>query len=180
MKSEINNWIDILREAWSNLVSDYRKLGERSGYAHRREEDIRCFLFCKIMDLLQERDKFLLDLAADVPILNQKADIGLAPKKEDGWKIALEIKRTGKLDKIKEDLEKLRNFLERKKIEAGVFLTIAEHSENLREKLTQSINTEFKLEGQDQENNNFTEWHRIKIDKFNMDWDTLFLVLRKV
>jgi len=179
MEFEINKWVNIIKEAWFDLIYDYRKFGERSGYGHMREEDIRCFLFCKIMDLLKLHDEFLINLHAQVPIGGATVDMALGPE-EDKWELGVEIKRTGGIQTIKKDLEKLRNFMKNKKIEAGVFLTIAQHSVNLKDKLQSDIYAEYKLEEKDAGNNNFTEWHCIKIDEYDVDWDALFLVLRKV
>lgn len=180
MELKTNKWVDIVKEAWSDLIYDYRKIGERSGYGHMREEDIRCFLFCKIMELLKCHDEFLINLHADVPILDKKTiDIGLGPE-EDGWKLGVEIKRTGDAQAIKNDLEKLRNLIVSKKIEAGVFLAIAQHSANLKDEFERDINAEYELEERDKSDNNFVEWHCITIDEYNVDWDALFLVLRKV
>jgi len=180
MKSEINKWIGIVKEAWSDLIYDYRRISERSGYGHMREEDIRCFLFCKIMNLLRRRDEVLINLHADVPVSDRKTiDIGLGLE-ENKWELGVEIKRTGDIQAIKNDLQKLRNFILNKKIEAGIFLTIADHSANLKDKFQQIINAEYELEEKDTCNNIFVEWQRIKIDECNVDWDALFLVLRKV
>lgn len=41
MQSEVNKWIDMAKEAWSDLIYDYRKFGERSGHTHMREENVR-------------------------------------------------------------------------------------------------------------------------------------------
>jgi hypothetical protein len=130
------------------------------------------------MDLLKWHDEFLINLHADVPINAKTVDIALGPE-EDRWELGVEIKRTGDLQAIKNDLEKLRNFLVSKKIEAGVFLTVVDHSVNLQGEFQRNINAEFKLEEKDTGNNNFMVWHRIKIDEYDVDWDALFLVLRK-
>lgn len=180
MGSKTNKWVDIVKEAWSDLIYDYRKFGERSGYGHMREEDIRCFLFSKVMELLKWHDEFLINLHADVPILDAKTvDIGLGPE-EDRWELGVKIKRSGDIQAIKNDFKKLRNFMVAKKIEAEVFLTIANRSANLKDQFQRSINAEYKLEEKDTGNNNFVEWHHIKVDEYNVDWDALFVVLRKV
>jgi GTPase SAR1 family protein len=186
MESEINTWIDILKEAWYDLISDYRVFGsfERSAYGHKQEADLRCFLFCKVMDVLRSRDLFLINLHAEELILGKKVDIVLGLEEngpeEDRWKLGVEIKRTGDVQLIKKDLEKLRFFIVNRKIQAGVFLTMAKHSVDLKDLFQHHINAEYKLEEKDTGNNNFTEWHPIKIPSYNVDWDALFLVLRKV
>ena len=178
MKSEINRWIDIVNEAWSDLIFDYRKFGDRSGYGHIREEDIRCFLFCKIMNLLRLHNEFLINLHAEAPVGGKTLDIALGPEAEK-WELGVEIKRTGDLQSIRKDLEKLRTFMGDRKIEAGVFLAIARHSANLKDEFQRHINKEYKLEEKDKGNNNFMKWHRIKIDAYNVDWDALFLTIRR-
>ena len=186
MKSEIDEWVDILKEAWSKLIDDYRMFGpfERSGYGHMQEEDMRCFLFCKLMDELRSRNKFLINLHADVPILGKRVDIALGLEEdkpeEDRWKLGVEIKRTGDIQPIKEDLEKLRFFMENGKVKAGVFVTMAKHSVNLKDQFRRDINAEYELEEKDTGNNNFAKWVRIRIPEYNVDWDALYLVLRKV
>lgn len=186
MKSEVNKWIDMLREAWSKLIEDYRILGsfERSGYGHMQEEDLRCFLFCKVMDELRSRDEFSVDLHADVSVLGKRVDLalGLGEDKPDeaAWKLGVEIKRTADIQGIRGDLEKLRFFIESRKIEAGAFLAMAKHSADLKTLFTQVFNAEYKLEEKDTGNNNFTNWVPIKIDTLNVEWDTLFLVLRRL
>lgn len=181
MELKINDWINFVKEAWHRLIWDYRRFGEQTGYGHTREEDIRCFLFCKIMDLLHHHKMFLINLHADIPLLDEKrADLVLGVK-EDAWELGIEVKRTGELRSVEGDLEKLQDFMRNKKIEVGIFLTIAPHAYNLREMLElRNVSAEFKLEQKDNGNNNFTEWHRIKIDEYNKDWDTLFLVLRSI
>ena len=53
-ESEIE-YVEILQEAWNNLLEYYEKPLEKSGYIHDREEDLRSLLFCKIFNLLEER-----------------------------------------------------------------------------------------------------------------------------
>jgi hypothetical protein len=57
---------------------------------------------------------------------------------------------------------------------------MTQHSTGLKDKFQQSLNSDYKLEEKDVGNNNFTEWHRTKIDEYNVDWDTLFLALRNI
>ncbi len=62
---------------------------------------------------------------------------------------------------------------------SGVFVTMTSHSRNLKDKLSQ-INLEFKIEEKEASINNFAKWDRIKVDEYNVDWDALMIVLRKV
>jgi len=75
---DIKKWIEIVHDAWHRLVDDYEELA----YGHMREEDTRSYLFCKIRDLLQERGESLLELHADIAMLDKRADIvlGLAER----------------------------------------------------------------------------------------------------
>lgn len=131
------------------------------------------------MELLRWHDEFLIDLHAEVPVNGKTIDIALGPE-EDQWELGIEIKRTGDIQEVEKDLEKLRSFMENNNIEAGIFLTIAQHSANLKSKFQEDINADYKLEEEDTRNNNFMEWHRVKIDEYNIDWDTLSVVLRRL
>lgn len=178
MEQEINEQIEIIHEAWNSLLDDYQKLGLPGGYIHMREEDLRSFLFCKIIELLRKQKLFLLDLHADIPLPRKRADIVLGLS-DEAWHIGVEIKTRRQPKPIREDLEKLQIFMKDKQIEAGVFLAIFEHSWNMRECFSHwGFDVEFKLEERDRGNNNFTEWRRLTIEERNIDYDALFLVLR--
>lgn len=128
----INKWIDIVKEAWSDFIYDFRLFGERGGYGHICEEDMRCFLFCKIMNLLKSHKEFLINLHADAPISGKSVDIVLGAQEDEKWGLGVEIKRTGNIQGITADLEKLKEFMNDGKIGAGVFLALVPHSANLK------------------------------------------------
>lgn len=179
MSEKINNRIDTVKEAWTNLTQAYRELGEKSGYAHlEREEDLRCFFFCKIMEVLQQHNEFLIDLHAEVSLSHWNVDIVLGFEGEEKCDLGIEIKKGGDIDAIRQDLEKLRSLMKSKNIRAGVFVTIVKHSFDLRKKL-QEIISEYSLEEKDLGDNNFAQFNRMMVDKHKMDWDALLLVLRK-
>jgi hypothetical protein len=65
-----------------------------------------------------------------------------------------------------------------KNIVAGIFVTMAQHSASLKDKLS-PINLEYKIEEKEKDENNFSKWERITVDKYDIDWDALLIVLRK-
>jgi len=108
----------------------------------------------------------------------KRADIVLGSS-EDIWNLGVEIKRSISHAIMEEQLNKLGDFIANKKIDSGVFLAIIQHSYNLKEMLEYwGFKEKFKLEERDKGNNNFIEWRRIIVKDANIDWDTLFLVLR--
>ena len=182
MNEEIQKRVDTVKEAWGDLISAYRQLGEKSGFVHmRREEDLRCFFYCKIMEVLQAHDEFLHHLHAEVSISSKWIDIALGTvvDDEDKWELGIEIKNSDDTMEIKKDLEKLRELIKNKNIAAGLFVTMTQHSANLKDKL-HPINLEYKIEEKEKGDNNFSKWERIKVDKYDVDWDALLIVVRKV
>lgn len=180
MESGINEQIKILRQAWNSLLDDYEKIYQWNWYLHEREEDIRSYLFCKIVDILNRRGLDVINLHADISVLGRKrADIVLGLKDKDSWNLGVEIKRSISRAVMEEQINKLQNFMANKKIESGAFLAIIQHSYGLRKMLDPwGFKDKFKLEGRDKGNNNFIEWRRIIVDDVDIDWDALFLVLR--
>jgi hypothetical protein len=185
MAIDVQRRIDTVKEAWSNMISAYKQIGERSGYGHmQREEDLRCYFYSKILQVLQDNDEFLQDLHAEVAIGKEWVDIVLGTivsdddKSELGWDLGIEIKNNDDIKLIRKDLEKLRTWINNKNIIAGVFVTMTPHARNLKDKLTQ-INQEFKIDEKETSVNNFAKWERIKVDEYNVDWDALLIVLRK-
>jgi len=179
MGSGMDEYLKILHEAWISLLDDYGKIYQWVWYVHEREEDIRSYLFCKILNILKKRRLEVMNLHVDIPIMNRKrADIVLGSS-EDIWNLGVEIKRSISHAIMEEQLNKLGDFIANKKIDSGVFLAIIQHSYNLKEMLEYwGFKEKFKLEERDKGNNNFIEWRRIIVKDANIDWDTLFLVLR--
>lgn len=53
----------------------YDKLGITGGYAHQKEEDLRCLLFSKIFQLLEKKEMPLLDISTEVKLPKKRIDI---------------------------------------------------------------------------------------------------------
>ncbi|MEM3760650.1 MAG: hypothetical protein QXZ02_06035 [Candidatus Bathyarchaeia archaeon] len=108
--------LKILHEAWTSLLDDYEKIYQRRWYVHEREEDIRSYLFCKILNILNKQRLEVMNLHADIPIMNRKrVDIVLGSSK-DFWNLGVEIKRSISRAILEEQLNKLKEFIANKKL----------------------------------------------------------------
>lgn len=183
METEVDKWISIVHEAWHSLVDDFEKLGEVSGYGHMREEDIRSYLFCKISDILRERGEWVASLHAEQPLPGRRADIVAGFGEGETWLVGVEIKRKGQRKPLKEDLDKLQNFMKDSWIKAGVLVAMVIHWEDWEMLFREwGFIEKFKLEPEDKGNNNYWEIRELKqipIENEIKKFDSLFFVLRK-
>jgi len=181
MQTETNKWIGIVHDGWHHLLDDIEKLGDKLGFAHLcREEDIRSYFFCKISDAIREKGEWLIDLHAEQPLPNERADIVVGSIDDDSWAVGVEIKRKV----VTDDLDKLCRFMKNGKVKSGVFAAIDKHMINWEAIFKAwGFAERFKFEPKDTGSNNYWEIRELKeihIGDKIVKWDSLFFVLRKL
>jgi hypothetical protein len=194
---DVNDWINILYQAWNKMLKHYARLGEQGGYYPSREEDMRSFLFSKILDVVDEKKLSLLDLHTEVSLKKgsrQRTDITLGWIDKNHCKLAIETKvHKG----IKEDINKLKELIEDEHIEAGACLAVVlrpcdekKPSRKLplwETDIYREIETSLKIAQKDDGNNNFVKWKPIRRqgnvgtpNYWHVEFDAMFLILRKI
>jgi hypothetical protein len=191
----VNDWIDILYQAWNKMIKHYARLGARGGYYPSREEDMRSLLFCKIIDVINKEKISLLDLHTEVSLAShQRTDITLGWVDEKHCKLAIEIK-THK--DIEEDIDKLKKLIDEGNVEAGACLATVlrpwDESKPSRKlplyetDVYRKVETRFNLDRENKGNNNFVKWKHVRRegavgtqDYWHIDFDAMFLILRTI
>ena len=168
-----------MREVWNNLLNGSEDLVTIG------EDDLRRYLFSSCTDILRGSESHLFEIHSDIQPAEEgkreRADLVLGfDANEHNWNVGVEIKAYADCPAVKEDLEKLRTFIEKKEIEVGVFLGLVHHSYELKEKLRDSgVLDHFGIGESDNRINNFAEWREIKMGVLpEKDLDAVFLVLR--
>lgn len=181
----VQSKIELLREAWTQLISDFQKAGK---YCHMGEEDLRCYFFCKILHKIEESEYSSegnfhpLDLHAEQKLTevdSERLDLVFGLSNENGWDIGIEIKRT--LDGIEEDLQKLQKYMRQKKIKAGILVAILTGKTDPIAYFNKNIIPTYQLQSENLEGQNYIEWDRIQIHSDKLEfWEAVFVALRTI
>ena len=186
MDTQVDRWLSIIYDSWNRLVVDFENLGTKTGYGHIREEDIRSYLFCKARDTLQERGEWVVELHADIRpsrATRQRIDVVVGLDEENHWIVGVEVKHNGQHKPLKKDLDKMRDFMTKGWIKAGVLAVIAKHWEDWETTFKAwGFPEEYGLEPNDKGDNNYWEIRDLKeieLPNERKKLDSLLFVLRK-
>ncbi len=153
------DYYSIIHKSWENFLKDV----EDFEYHHSNEEDIRCYLFAKCYELLKIYERNRLVLHADDKIMDKTIDLTLSSPSLKTVAVAMEIKYNPDPQKIEEDLRRLRELLEKKKIHYGLFVTLALSKYELKKRLKDlGILEKFGLKEEGSSNYGYVEWRTIQ------------------
>jgi hypothetical protein len=169
-------YVSILVEVWNDLLVHYDKLGITGGYAHQKEEDLRCLLFSKIFQLLEKKEMPLLDISTEVKLPKKRIDI-LLSNEASNFALGVEIKRKREID----DLGKLGTFMDEEKISIGAFVTFVNRSKNKpfqESPIYQKIKATYAISDKDNGVNNFIVSKNIRNIDLKINWAAVLIVMR--
>lgn len=168
-------------KAWNEFLDDVEKLGERGGFLHSREEDMRSYLFCKLVDILNREKMWLIDLRTELRIERKRLDLALGINNKK-CSLGVEVKPNITKTPVNEDLNKLKIFLKKGYIKTGVFIGINKHLDSW-DKILENWFEDIGLiiDKEDKGDNNYWNARVLKpIYKGEkiVQFDSLFIVLR--
>ena len=170
LPQELKKYASLFPKAWRNFLRDVEK---GKIFVPSNEAELRCFLFSRCL-LMMRRNRFPIPYqitAEDKEILEGKrADLTLGLL-EDGRFATVEIKHFPSVDSIKNDLRKLRDFVESQVI-YGFFAMIG------NSKYTYEQRVDLKSLGVERDGKySFYEWRTIKPPYSDISIDTLIVGL---
>lgn len=179
----------MVKVAWSNLLDDVDRIGNKKGFVWTREEDIRSYLFCKIADVLMTEEKWLTDLQTEVRYGKSRLDLALGNNGEDKFILGVEIKRGIIKNPVLKDINKLKTLMDRSHIRAGIFIGFSNHrQEDHWRKIFENWFSEISVDMgfEDLGHNNYLEIREIKPFRIpdkgsekECHWDSVFIVIRR-
>ena len=177
------SWLCLVGKAWNEFLDDVEKLGERGGFLHSREEDMRSYLFCKLVDILNREKMWLIDLRTELSVERKRLDLALGINNKK-CSLGIEVKPNMTRTPVSGDLNKLKDFLKKGCIETGVFIGINKHRDSwdrILENWFEDVG--LSIDKEDKGDNNYWNMRVLKpiyTGEKMEQFDSLFIVFRKI
>ena len=179
------DWLEVVTKGWNSLLEDYDRFEENKRFWHEREEDIRSYLFHKLMLVLRKEHIPWWDaiLRTEIDYQGKRLDLAIGWV-ENRYDVGIEVKPEVQRSKFINDIQKLKILIENRYLNTGVFIGFGTQlDESAREHIIQEWLKAAGVPLQEHPNEKSTCWKikpikPVRIENEVRNIESMMIVLR--